>query len=104
MEDEVLLKFLSSIKPLKPGIKSIFLFGSRARKDFRPDSDYDLLVVTGKKDLELKDKLFDSAMDVLLSTGKYISLKVFPLEKFNHLSALSTVFMKNVLKEGIKVG
>lgn len=104
VEEKVLSKFLASIKSLRPKIKAIYLFGSRARKDFRPDSDYDLLVVTEKKDLELKDKLFASVMDTLLGTGKYISLKVFPLDKFNRLSAIPTLFMEKVLKEGIKIG
>lgn len=104
VEDDILASFLSSIAPLKPQINAIYLFGSRARKDFRPDSDYDLLIVTEKKDLKLKDKLFDSVIDILLKTGKYISLKVFPLEEFNRLSGIPTVFMENILKEGIKIG
>ena len=104
MKDKVLSKFLTSIQPLSSKIREIYFFGSRVRKDFRPDSDYDLLVVTKEKDLRLKDKLFDSVMDVLLATGKYISLKIYPLAEFKRLSSIPTLFMRNILREGVKIG
>ncbi len=35
------------VKPIAEeyGMKKVFLFGSRARGDYRPDSDYDFLIV-----------------------------------------------------------
>ena len=104
MQDETISSFLAEIKPLNQKINAIYLFGSRARQDFRPDSDYDVLVVTKEKDLSLKDRLIESAFDTLLKTGLYISLKVFPQAEFKRLSNIPTPFMGNVLKEGIKIG
>lgn len=104
MEDKVISGFLTGIKDLRAKIRAIYFFGSRVRNDYRPDSDYDLLIVTEKKDRELKDKLYDSVMDVLIETGKYISLKIFSLEQFNYLSSIPTLFMERILKEGVKIG
>lgn len=104
MNNEVIEKFIDLISPLKKSIKEIYLFGSRCRKDWRPDSDYDLLIVLEKKDRVIIDGLYDAVMDVLLSTGRLISLKIFSVSEFSRLKSLSTPFISNVLREGIKIG
>ena len=38
-----------------PAGSSLWLYGSRARGDYRPDSDWDLLVLIPKDKLELED-------------------------------------------------
>ena len=90
---------------LKKRLKAVYLFGSRARGDERPDSDYDLLVVTSK-DFSLSDKgkLYDRVVDLLLETGSLISLKIFKEKEFQRLSDLKTPFVQRVLQEGIRVG
>ncbi len=85
-------------------IATIYLFGSRCRQDWGPDSDYDVLIVLERKNRDIVDKLYDAVMDVLLSTGRLISLKIFTLSEFNRLKSIPTPFMNNVLKEGIKIG
>jgi uncharacterized protein len=102
--DPVLQEFLAQISALKPRIERIILFGSRARDDWSPDSDYDLLLIVDKKDFALRDRLYDAVVDVLLKTGRQISLKIFPREEFERLSHLQTPFIKNVLAEGIALG
>ena len=102
--DPVLESFLKAIKPCRPKLKSITLFGSRARGDDRPDSDYDLLLVTTKRDQDLNDRLYDGVMDVLLSTGRLVSLKLFTESDYQRLSSIPTPFMSRVMKEGIKIG
>ena len=105
MADTVLSQFISRIKNLKKKIKASYLFGSRARGTERPDSDYDLLlVVTQDFSLSDKDKLYDGVMDILLETGRLISLKIFKEREFQRLRELETPFIENVLREGIKIG
>jgi len=43
-------------------------------------------------------------MEVLIGTGALISLKIFPLSEFYRLKSLKTPFLKNVLKEGKRLG
>ena len=100
----VIQKFLNRISPQKKYIKDMYLFGSRCRDDWRPDSDYDILIVLDKKEKMIIDKFYDAVMEVLLSTGKLISLKIFTLTEFNRLKSIPTPFIENILKEGIRIG
>lgn len=104
VNDEVITGFLNSISPLMDSIKGIYLFGSRCRDDWRPDSDYDILIVFDKKERQLIDRCYDAVMDVLLETGKLVSLKIFSLSEFNHFKSIPTPFIENVLKEGVQIG
>ncbi len=91
--------------PLKDKIEQCYLFGSRARGDERPDSDYDLLFIVKENFSRLdKDFLYDKVMDILLGSGRLISLKVFHQGEFERLCAMQTPFMTHVLEEGIKIG
>ena len=104
MRDIVIKEFLSLISSLRENIEEMYLFGSRCGKNWRPDSDYDILIVLEKKDRVIIDRLYDAVIEILLSTGRLISLKIFTLSEFNRLSSIPTPFMSNVLKEGIKIG
>jgi uncharacterized protein len=104
VNDEIIKTFLDRISPVKDDVCPMLQFGSRCRDDFRPDSDYDLLVVLEKKDRRIISQLYEGVMEVLLSTGKLISLKIFTKKEFDRLRSLPTPFMENVLREGIRIG
>lgn len=102
--DSVLNDFLGKIAPVRPRIKRIVLFGSRAKGTERPDSDYDLLLVVTQKDDALVDVLYEAVMDVLLAHGRLVSLKIFQEREFARLRALQSPFMQQVEREGISIG
>ena len=104
MDDKIVEQFLQMIHPLMEHIEEIYLFGSRCRDDWRPDSDYDILIVLGKKDRVIIDRLYDAVMDILLSTTKLVSLKIFTSSEFNRLKSIPTPFMNNVITKGIRLG
>lgn len=104
MKDSVIECFIQGIQKERQKIREIYLFGSRARGDERPDSDYDLLIVTEKKDPILKDKIYDVATDVSLKSRRDLSLKFFSEAEFNRLKAIPSRFIQYVLTEGIKIG
>lgn len=101
--DAVLTDFLKGIAPVRPMIDRLILFGSRARGDHRPDSDYDLLVIA-RRDPALLNALYDAVMDVLLTHGRLVSLKVLDPREFERLRTLETPFMNRVSAEGLPVG
>lgn len=103
-QDAVLESFLRGIRKERARVRAIYLFGSRARGDDRPDSDYDLLIVTDKKDPFLKDRVYDVATDVSLQTHRDLSLKFFSAEEFERLKAIPSRFIRQVLAEGVKLG
>ena len=103
MIDLVIKRFLELIKPVNGNLKDLYLFGSRCRSDWRPDSDYDVLVLLDHKDRQIIDKLYDAVMDILFETGRLISLKIFTVSEFNRLRSIPTPFISQVMKEGIRI-
>ena len=105
MNDPIITRFLERIQPVKRLIQAIYVFGSRAKGTHRPDSDYDvLLVVTEDFTFQNQDALYDVVLDILLDTGRLVSLKIFRTTDFCRLRDLNTPFMRHVLTEGVKVG
>lgn len=107
--DIVLDRFIKGLEDLKlrDKIEEIYLFGSRAKKRERSDSDYDLLLITkgvSKANREFREKIYDIAIDILLDLGRSISLKVFKKEEFQRLCCMRTPFTQNILREGIRIG
>jgi predicted nucleotidyltransferase len=99
--DRVLKMFIKEIRSLATKIDSIYLFGSRVKKTFRPDSDYDLLVVVTDK--TIRDRLYEIAVDVFCRTEADISLKIVKRADFNSMKRIGMPFIANVLKEGLKI-
>lgn len=102
--DIIIEKFLNGIAPVRNVIEQMYLFGSRCRDNWRPDSDYDILIILKEKNRVLVDKLYDVVMDILLSEGRLVSLKIFTTSEFNRLKSIPTPFMNNVLRKGMKIG
>lgn len=77
----------------------IFLFGSRARGDARPDSDYDLLAVVPDSDLapHRRDVL---AFRALCGVGAAKDVLVWTREEFESRSRVATSLPATVLREG----
>jgi len=103
--DPIVRRFLERSRAISDKLVAVYLFGSRARGTARPDSDYDVaLVVTDSFSLADKDVLYDAVMDILLETGRLVSLKVFNVAEFQRLRALRTPFTQHLVTEGFQVG
>lgn len=102
--DPVIDEFLRRIAPIRSQLTRLVLFGSRARGDHRPDSDYDILVVMPEKDREVVNALYDATLEVLFRTHRLISLKIYRTAEFERLAALPAPFLQNVIREGIALG
>ncbi len=102
--DPVIQEFLYRIASVRDRLQKLILFGSRARGDQKPYSDYDILVVVLEKDRPLIDALYDATMEVLYKTHRLISLKIYRQADFEKFAAIPTPFIGNVLREGVPVG
>ncbi|MEQ9426907.1 MAG: nucleotidyltransferase domain-containing protein [Cyclobacteriaceae bacterium] len=56
----------------------VILFGSRARGDFRSDSDWDLLVLTnGENDFQTKNRIREGLYNIELESGESFSVLTY---------------------------
>jgi uncharacterized protein len=72
------------IREQAPGA-TVVLFGSRARGDATPESDYDLLVLTGEPLASTdEDRISDAVYELELERGVVFSLIFFSREHWDH--------------------
>ena len=100
---EIIYRIKSGIKDKDPQAE-VILYGSRARGDNRPDSDWDILVITPRDKItyDYESDLRDPIFDIELETGQIISLIVYSLSDWTNKMAYSPLY-SNVKKEGIKI-
>jgi len=81
----------------------IILYGSRARGNERPDSDWDVLILTEYPVDVIKERQFRNALyDLELETGEPFSVFVYSENDWNTRQNI-TPFHTNVTREGISL-
>jgi predicted nucleotidyltransferase len=100
IDDPILKRFRAALDELYgERIERVVLFGSRARGDARPDSDYDIAVFIKNPDslsAELH-QLASISTDLLVDTGSIISAKPFLAGAYQE----QTGFMHDLRRGGI---
>jgi predicted nucleotidyltransferase len=91
---EMVCRLVAELQP-----ERIYLFGSRARGETAPDSDYDLLVVVPASDLapHRRDLL---AFRALCGVGAAKDVVVYTREEFEARSRAASSLVAGVLREG----
>jgi len=81
-----------------------YLFGSRARGDFKPDSDWDILILVDQTKVsnDIDDKFRDGLYNIEIETGQIISTLIYPKEYWEKTLCYSPLY-ENVLNEGLKI-
>lgn len=100
--DPVLLRFRSALDAAYGDrIERIVLFGSRARGDARPDSDYDVAVFLREIDGVGEEiaRLVDLGDDILVDTGAFISAIALPEGSYRD----RTGFMAEIRRDGVEL-
>lgn len=79
----------------------IFLYGSRARGNFRKDSDWDILILTNEPtNIKKEDEFCDNLYELGLETEEFFSVFTYSKNDWNKRKEFLP-FFKNVLEEGI---
>ncbi len=92
--EEIVRRLVTALQP-----ERIYLFGSKARGEAHPDSDYDLLVIVPHSDLPgyKRDQM---AYRTLLGLGVAKDVLVWTRNEFESRSHLPASFPATVLREG----
>jgi len=99
-------QILENIRSLKRQLipnERLILFGSQARGDARPDSDWDLLLLLNKQEITLEDERLYAYPFTKLGWdfGAYFSVKLYSESDWERRSF--TPFYKNVEQDGINI-
>ncbi len=99
--DHWLYRLKAEIQKIEPTAQLI-LYGSRARGDARPDSDWDLLLLTEKNEVTrpVERALRMPVFLMELEVGEPFSLQIFPKYDWKYKFYI-TPYYENIQKDGI---
>lgn len=103
-EEEAVRNFSGQIyRELGGDVVSISLFGSKARGDYKKNSDTDILVVLKNLSEDQISYIYGVVMDLVSEYKIYLSVKIFSEKEFEHYKNIQTMFINNVLRDRIKI-
>lgn len=97
----LLLKCRSAIKNIDDDA-DVILYGSRARGDAEPESDYDLIIITNDEvTLEKEDVFRKQLFPIELETGCVLTVFLTNREDWNSPLYCAMPLYQNIKKDGI---
>ncbi len=104
MDNNIILNRIKKSIYTKEPQAEAYLFGSRARGDFRPESDWDILILVDDAKItnEIEDKFRDDLYDLELEAGQIISTFIYPKVYWRRTLRYSPLY-ENVNREGIRI-
>jgi predicted nucleotidyltransferase len=102
IDDPVLARFRTALDAMYGDqIERVVLFGSRARGDARPDSDYDVAVFLSSMSDRFAElyRLADLSTDILGDTGEFVHAMPYRSSAYEERTPL----MREIRREGIEL-
>lgn len=103
-EKQMIVRDIAALKErMLPKNGRLILFGSQARGDAGPESDWDLLMLLNKESIEPSDfaRYAYPIVELGLLRGEYFSIKQYTFNEWSKRKG--TPFYKNIDKEGIEL-
>jgi predicted nucleotidyltransferase len=104
MSSDVILENITKAIYKQDPTAQAFLFGSRARGDHKPDSDWDIIILVNNQSVtnEIEDRFRDVLYNIELESGQVISTFIYPKSFWDKTLKYSPLYIA-VEKEGIKL-
>ncbi|HLP75129.1 MAG TPA: nucleotidyltransferase domain-containing protein [Bacteroidales bacterium] len=101
--DAILDSITKTIHSKDPSAQA-YLFGSRARGDNRPDSDWDILILVNDQFVtnEIDDKFRNDLYKIEVESGQIISILIYPKDYWKNTLKITPLY-KTIIKEGVKL-
>jgi len=97
----ILKRCRDAIRGLDASVE-VILYGSRARGDAKPESDYDLLIVTDREaTLRREDSFRRQLFPIELETGAVLTVILVSRKDWNSELYSAMPFYQNVVKDGV---
>ena len=102
-DEKILNKIVAAINKTVPD-SEIYLYGSRARGDYKKMSDWDLLILLNSKNIpfSLEKKLIDNLFEIELETGEVFSPIIYSKSEWINKYSITPLF-ENIEKEGMRI-
>jgi predicted nucleotidyltransferase len=102
-KEEVIDKILNYSKSHFPD-SEVILYGSQARGDSNPNSDWDILLLLSRQNIsfDLETKIMDDFYEIELETGQVISPLIYSKYDWQSNHTVTPLY-KNIQKEGVKL-
>ena len=84
-------------------LKGLYVFGSKARGDYDPESDVDLAILVDDLDNPMKRRIIDIVVEVETRYIVVISSLVLSWKEFSHLLDRERRLALDIEKEGIPI-
>lgn len=84
-------------------VRFIALFGPKARGDFSPHSDIDLLIISESDDWKIRDEIRNPVYDADIEQGTFTSARVIGWERFQNLPLTRPTFFANLRHDAIEL-
>lgn len=104
MNRDLILNHISNAINKQDPSAQAYLFGSQARGDNKPDSDWDILILINNHDVtnDIEVKFRDALYNIELESGQIISTFIYPKSFWQKKLKYSPLY-KSVKREGIKL-
>lgn len=84
-------------------IRNLLLYGSKARGNYKPDSDIDIFILIDKSDPQTRKIVASATTGILVKYGILLSPKIIEEGHFSLIKQLGTAFARNIENEGIRI-